>query len=57
MSVYEGYRRFNRLSPPDRRAKLTPQQRVDIVLRKMEGVDPKELALEYKVTASYIRAL
>ncbi|HEY6019699.1 MAG TPA: hypothetical protein VIY48_07305 [Candidatus Paceibacterota bacterium] len=39
------------------RRKLTPQQRWDVTQRRNEGEDPKDLALEFGITASYVRQL
>lgn len=39
------------------RRKLTPAQLDEIVVRKADGEKPMDLALEYGVTAVYIRAL
>jgi hypothetical protein len=49
--------RQNPLHGPSRghRAKLTPQDRQDIQDRLEAGESPQALALEYKVTAAYIR--
>ena len=40
-----------------KRGKLTPTQRWDIMQRRWAGEDPKDLSLEFGVTASYVRAL
>lgn len=37
--------------------KITSSQRDDIIERGREGEDPKDLALEYSITASYVREL
>lgn len=42
---------------PPYKQKITPQQRCDAVRRRDEGEDPKDLALEYGITARYIRQL
>lgn len=64
MATYPGYRQFNRLRPDGRynrfgvRIVLTPAMRVRIRERILEeGEKPMDLALEYGVTASYIRHL
>jgi hypothetical protein len=40
-----------------KRGKLTPAQRWEIQQRRWKGEDPKDLSLEFGVTASYIRNL
>lgn len=39
-----------------RRRKVTPQQVTEIRYRRFDGESVKDLALEYGITASYIRA-
>jgi len=43
------------LPPFQKPAKLTGQQRDEIREKRLAGVDPKVLSLEYGVTAGYIR--
>jgi len=40
-----------------RNSKLTSSQRQDVISRFRDGEDPKDLALEYGITASYVRQL
>lgn len=47
----------NIFSAIKRRRKITPRQRDDIKQRRDEGEDPKDLALEFSITASYVRQL
>lgn len=60
MTPNEAQRAWGRGSnlPPRRiRAKITPAQRDEIVARKADGEDPRELALEFGVSAAYIREM
>lgn len=38
-----------------RRSKVTPRQRDEIIRRRREGEDPMALALEFGISAAYIR--
>jgi hypothetical protein len=40
-----------------RQSKLTPAQRYEAGVRYSEGEDPKELALEYGISAGWVRSL
>lgn len=37
-----------------RKRKITAEQRIDIQRRRYEGEDPKDLALEFGISANYI---
>lgn len=37
--------------------KITPEQKREVVRRRYEGEDPKDLALEFGISAGYIRNL
>lgn len=37
--------------------KITPDQRAEVIRRRYEGEDPRNLALEFGITAGYIRNL
>jgi DNA-directed RNA polymerase specialized sigma24 family protein len=40
-----------------RQSKLTPKQRYEVATRYRDGEDPKELALEYGISAGWVRSL
>lgn len=37
--------------------KITPEQKADVIRRRYEGEDPMDLALEFGISAAYIRSL
>jgi DNA-directed RNA polymerase specialized sigma24 family protein len=37
--------------------KITAEQKAEVIRRRYEGEDPKDLALEFGITAGYIRNL
>lgn len=37
-----------------RKQKITPEQKAEVIRRRYEGEDPKDLALEFGITAGYI---
>lgn len=55
LSAHMGHARYSNVN--NRRSKLTPQQRWDVAQRRDEGEDPKDLALEFGITAAYVRQL
>lgn len=55
LSAHMGHARYS--ITKNRRSKLTSQQRWEVTQRRDEGEDPKDLALEFGITASYVRQL
>lgn len=37
--------------------KITPEQKQEVIRRRYEGEDPRDLALEFGISAAYIRNL
>ena len=37
--------------------KITPEQKTEVIRRRYEGEDPRDLALEFGIRAAYIRNL
>ncbi len=37
--------------------KITPEQKAEVIRRRYEGEDPRDLALEFGISANYIRNL
>ncbi len=55
MATYPGYEVWNARRPV--RRKVTPQQMDEIKQRRWDGEDPKALALEFGISANYIRTM
>lgn len=60
MATYPGYRHWNRMESerrPVHKEKLTSQQRQSVIDRARSGESPQTLALEFGITAAYVRLL